>query len=174
MARRGRRRRTARVWSPTWPGRRSRPATLPDSPRLGDSLAARLPDYMVPPALVALDALPLSPNGKVDRRRSARRGRARAGEVASRGAAHAARSASSPALLSEALADRAGRASTTTSSPLGGNSISGAVLINRLQEKLGEIVHVVALFDHPRSPASPPTCSASTAPAVARVWGGRG
>src|SRR5262249_56470397 len=32
---------------------------------------------------------------------------------------------------------------------LGGDSIKGAVLINRLQAILGEIVHVVAIFDAP-------------------------
>ena len=32
---------------------------------------------------------------------------------------------------------------------LGGNSIQGAVLINRLQEKLGQQVYVIALFDSP-------------------------
>ncbi|MGW4412905.1 amino acid adenylation domain-containing protein, partial [Nonomuraea sp. NPDC004702] len=39
-----------------------------DLARLRRRLADLLPDYMVPAALVAVDALPLSPSGKVDRR----------------------------------------------------------------------------------------------------------
>ncbi|MBI5032798.1 MAG: amino acid adenylation domain-containing protein [Chloroflexi bacterium] len=35
---------------------------------LGEFLKERLPDYMIPSAFVALDALPVMPNGKVDRR----------------------------------------------------------------------------------------------------------
>ncbi|AVD82427.1 non-ribosomal peptide synthetase [Pseudomonas sp. SWI6] len=47
-------------------------AHQPDSPQLGEQLKARLrsllPDYMVPTYLVLLTSLPLSPNGKLDRK----------------------------------------------------------------------------------------------------------
>ncbi|HYX22971.1 MAG TPA: condensation domain-containing protein, partial [Thermoanaerobaculia bacterium] len=110
-------------------------------------LAQSLPDYMLPSALVLLDALPLTANGKIDRR-SLPAPEAERPDVAGFVAPRTELEAFVAGLWREVLkVERVGVHDDFFE--LGGNSITGAVLINRLQQELAEIVQVVVIFDHP-------------------------
>jgi thioesterase domain-containing protein len=121
----------------------------PSLSELREALAAGLPEYMLPSALVALDSFPLTANGKVDRRALPAPGMERA--------AGSERSFVAPATGLERFL--AGFWQEVLGIPevgvhddffaLGGSSITGAVLISRLQEALGEIVHVMVIFNAP-------------------------
>jgi amino acid adenylation domain-containing protein len=123
----------------------------PSQPRqaeLRSFLKERLPRYMVPSVFVLLDRLPLSPNGKVDRRALPLPdwGRPELTEafVPPRNALER--------LLCEMWQEILGVERVGVHDEfvaLGGSSIQGAVFINRLQERLGAIIHVVAVFDAP-------------------------
>ncbi|HYO14364.1 MAG TPA: amino acid adenylation domain-containing protein, partial [Thermoanaerobaculia bacterium] len=122
-----------------------------EAPGLSDVrqlLSRALPDYMLPSALILLPAFPLTPNGKLDRR-------ALPAPEASRSAASASFVAPRNGLesfLAEIWREVLGLEAVGVHDDffeLGGNSILGAVLVNRLQEELGEILHVVAIFDAP-------------------------
>jgi amino acid adenylation domain-containing protein len=120
----------------------------PTAGEMRAQLRTRLPDYMVPADFVVLPALPLTSNGKVDRRALPEPGTDR------------------PELNGHYVAPRndlerllAGRVAEVLGLErvgaednffdLGGNSIKAAVLVNQLQHDLGETLYVVALFDAP-------------------------
>nr|QEO74826.1 condensation domain-containing protein [uncultured bacterium] len=111
-------------------------------------LQQQLPEYMIPSVFVALESLPLTPNGKVDRRalpapQSSRTAPPR-GHVAPRSRAEELLSA----MWREALGvERVGVEDNFFD--LGGDSIRAAIFVNRLQERLGEAVPVVAVFHAP-------------------------
>ncbi|QCW26719.1 amino acid adenylation domain-containing protein [Lysobacter enzymogenes] len=121
-------------------------------------LAARLPDYMLPAAFVALLALPLTGNGKLDRAAlPRRRSRPRARAVP---AAASEDERALAQLWSELLGlERIGRDDDFFA--LGGHSLTAARLRVRVRERHGVELLMAALFDHPtwrRSPPRSPAC----------------
>ena len=144
-------------------------ASPPGSDVLRDYLSESLPDPMIPSAFVFLDALPLSPNGKVDRK-----------ALPDPGAAAVPKAEKVPprtplerflaGLWSESLGVESVGIHDSFFE-LGGNSISGAVLVNRLQRELGEIVHVVVIFDAPTVAKMGTHLAREHRGAVVRLWG---
>nr|QEO74122.1 AMP-dependent synthetase and ligase [uncultured bacterium] len=129
-------------------------------------LAASLPDYMVPADWVFLEAFPLTPSGKIDRKALPEPERVRVEHVPARTPLEQFLAA----LWEETLAvDRIGLRDSFFD--LGGTSLTGAVVINRLQGIMGEILHVVALFDAPTLAELAAYLGREHRAAVARVWG---
>jgi amino acid adenylation domain-containing protein/non-ribosomal peptide synthase protein (TIGR01720 family) len=111
-------------------------------------LKEKLPEYMVPSAFVLLEAFPLTPNGKVDRRALPAPERTRDDldkiYVAPRTAVERFLVERWQDILD---IDRVGIHDNFFE--LGGDSLQAAVLINRLQEELNVTAHVKALFMAP-------------------------
>jgi amino acid adenylation domain-containing protein len=110
-------------------------------------LRESLPDYMIPNAFVALDRIPLTPNGKTDRRAlpepEHKRPHLEQTFVGPRDALERALAARWQELL---LLDRVGIHDPFFE--LGGSSLQAAQFISELQSQLGESVFVVTLFEH--------------------------
>ncbi|MFJ1749547.1 amino acid adenylation domain-containing protein [Streptomyces sp. NPDC088116] len=116
----------------------------PDPDALRDHLAGLLPDFMVPSALVVVDALPLTENTKLDRSalpapvygtRQVRRARTPQEEI-----------------LCELFSDALGVAETGIDDNFfhtGGNSLSAAALLSRIRTTLGSQLSIKALFAAP-------------------------
>ncbi len=117
----------------------------PDASELGEHLATRLPEHMMPSAYVWMDALPLTPSGKVDR------------------AALPPPPADAPAVVNEPSTELE-RALADIVAPLlgfdaidvddnffmlGGHSLLGAQLIARIGERFGVEMPLRTLFEHP-------------------------
>jgi hypothetical protein len=119
---------------------------VPESAELRNYLKERLPEYMIPAAFVILENLPLSPNGKIDRR---------ALPAPTRVTPNAGYEA--PRTTLEILLARLWREILCVEHvglrdkffEIGGDSLKAARFLNRLQEELGEVVYIVALFDAP-------------------------
>jgi amino acid adenylation domain-containing protein len=111
-------------------------------------LADRFPSYLVPSVIVAMEQLPLSPNGKTDR--LALMAAAEAGTRPSFAPATPAMSALEQdiaAIWAEALGCAV--APTDNFFDLGGNSLLAAGLLVTIEERLGYRVPLAALFAEP-------------------------
>ncbi|HVR99815.1 MAG TPA: amino acid adenylation domain-containing protein [Thermoanaerobaculia bacterium] len=126
------------------------PAGELDARMLRQFLLERLPDYMVPAEWAFLDALPLSPNGKVDRR--ALRGvtlegvRAAEGFVAPRTPAEERLAA----IWAEVLNASSPVGALDDFFELGGHSLLATQVVSRVRESFGIDLPLRALFESPR------------------------
>ncbi|WP_326595001.1 non-ribosomal peptide synthetase [Streptomyces sp. NBC_01803] len=129
--------------------------------RLRAALSEKLPGYMIPSALVFLDALPMTPNGKIDRK--ALPAPATAGPGA--GTAYVAPRTPDEAVLCDLFArvlgvERVG--ATDSFFDLGGHSLLATRLIAQLRAARGVELEVRALFQAPTPAALAPRLRQAT------------
>jgi acyl carrier protein len=120
--------------------------TAPSSGELRAWLRERLPDYMVPAVFVAMDALPVSPNGKVDRRRLP------APPAATERAAVSVPQSALERKLAAVWQEVLGVESVGLDDnffEIGGHSLLVARMQEKLREALGREVSVVDIFQYP-------------------------
>ena len=123
-----------------------------DETALRLALGERLPEYMIPPVLVTLDALPLLPNGKVDRKALLEGALPGVGEAGAGGAPETAEEK----LLAEVWSEVLGGAELTPDAigrgdnffALGGDSIVSIQVIARARQR-GLALEPQEIFRHP-------------------------
>ncbi|MFI8007291.1 amino acid adenylation domain-containing protein [Streptomyces sp. NPDC086010] len=120
------------------------PGVRHDDDALARRLGRALPAYMVPSVFVPLDALPLNPNGKVDRRALPAPRAAATTDRAPRTAYEE--------VLAGLFADVLGMAAVGTDDSffaLGGHSLLATRLLGRVRTALGAELDLRTLFEHP-------------------------
>jgi amino acid adenylation domain-containing protein len=123
-------------------------ATPPSAGELLAYLRERLPDYMVPAALVNLPALPLTPNGKVDLSQLPAPDRARPTLASAYSAPRSELERTIAALWQEELKVETVGVDDNFFD-LGGHSLRMAKVHARLKEALGREVSLIELFQYP-------------------------
>ena len=115
---------------------------------LREFLQKKLPDYMVPKAIVHLEKIPLTVNGKVNKKELPLPGRElRVNETTFKAPETALEKEIAGLWVDILKLERVGLADNFFE--LGGDSIKGAIFANRMQEKTGKVFYVVALFEAP-------------------------
>jgi len=118
------------------------------APILRDQLSQSLPDYMVPTAFVALDAIPLTANGKVDRRALPAPNETNMLREEEYIAPRTIVEERLAALIAPLL--RVERVGVNDNFfLLGGHSLLGTQLINRIGSSFDVNLPLLSLFDHP-------------------------
>ncbi|HYX25073.1 MAG TPA: amino acid adenylation domain-containing protein, partial [Thermoanaerobaculia bacterium] len=116
-----------------------------------EALRRALPEYMVPAAVVALESLPLTVNGKVDRRALSRlapaAGREGARFVAPQGPVEEVLAAIWAEVLGESRVERVGAHDDFFA--LGGHSLLATQVISRLRDAFGVELPLRSLFEAP-------------------------
>ncbi len=128
----------------------SAPRLLPAA-ELRAFLADRLPDYMAPGVYVALDAIPLTPNGKVDRRALAAQPLPTAGAADESGPAPAP-TAPEAEIMTGIFGEILGLARVAAHDnffELGGHSLLATQVISRIRDAFGVELPLRALFETP-------------------------
>nr|NIM13338.1 AMP-binding protein [Candidatus Aminicenantes bacterium]NIM79024.1 AMP-binding protein [Candidatus Aminicenantes bacterium]NIN19335.1 AMP-binding protein [Candidatus Aminicenantes bacterium]NIN85976.1 AMP-binding protein [Candidatus Aminicenantes bacterium]NIO82244.1 AMP-binding protein [Candidatus Aminicenantes bacterium] len=111
-------------------------------------LAKKLPDYMIPAYFVQMDNIPLTVNGKVNRKMLPQ-----PREIESqRGSSYVAPETGMQRIIADTWKEVLGRDEVGIRDnffDLGGNSLDFIMVSNKLQEKLKREIPVVTLFTHP-------------------------
>ncbi|MEU5583195.1 non-ribosomal peptide synthetase, partial [Streptomyces huasconensis] len=127
-----------------------------------EAMARALPDHLVPSAVHALDAIPLTPNGKTDRKALVT-----AGEPTAPAAAGRAPRTAQEELLCMLFADILGVGRVGADDnffELGGHSLLATRLVSRIRSALGLEARVAAVFEAPTPAALAARLGATGAP----------